>query len=114
MEFALIYGFPLVCLALILLRTVVWVFELVESSSWPSTYGVIQESSIQLDHDGDSDVVLRFMFVIDDQPYWGNQTMSVKRDYDRARLEADYPIGKTVSVIYNPADPENGARLGPS
>ena len=105
-EIAIFFCLPLLCLALLVLRAVVFGYETVTSRSWPSANAVIEESSIQIDHDFESDVVIRFKFYVAQQPYWGNQVIRVDRTYDRDQLDTEYPIGKKVSIVYDPNDPD--------
>ena len=113
-EIAIFFCLPLLCLALLVLRAVVFGYETVASRSWPSANAVIEESSIQIDHDFESDVVIRFKFYVAQQPYWGNQVIRVNRTYDRDQLDTEYPIGKKVSIVYDPNDPDTQSKLNPN
>ena len=97
-------------LLLVLLHILNAVYRSFTEANWRSVSGVIEESSIQ--HDDDSVyVLLRYQFLIDDQPYWGNQTIWSRNEKTAIETLADLAVGKKIKIEYHPNDPETQSRL---
>ena len=86
---------------------------------WPSTTGVIRESTVrEIASEGeegwDHIPYIRFEYEVNGQLYTGSSLatglMNTGAGEDQARrFVRDYPVGSTVTVWYNPKDPHQAA-----
>lgn len=92
---------------------VIWAFVF-RSSKSSDSLGVIEESNLQFDHDGTPFVQIRFKFLVNEQPYWGNQTIresSLLNGEKIATILQRYSIGAGVIVYFDPQDIEYSSTL---
>ncbi len=83
------------------------------SESWPATSGKVTYSQVRIDHDEDGTTYhaeVGFSYVVNDQRYSAD-TVSFGQYGSSSRNHADeivarYPEEQTVTVYYNPAEPE--------
>lgn len=88
------------------------------AQSWPSTTGTVLTSTIQVSHTGNSRSeapVVLYTYEVSGQSYQG-QTIKAGEQYLNVRFSGDaintmgrYPVGKKVTVYYNPANPAESA-----
>ncbi len=88
------------------------------AQSWPSTTGTVLTSTIQVSHTGRSRAetpVAIYTYEVNGQSYQGqtikagDQYMSVRFSGDAINTMGRYPVGKKVSVYYNPTNPAESA-----
>ena len=98
-------------LLLLLLYVFHHIYKSAQRSKWPIAKGQIEESSIQHDHDLNPYLALRYKFFVDDQPYWGDQDIVVRKRNKADELLASLPIGQQIEIRFNPEDPETESEL---
>lgn len=81
------------------------------SKSWPTAIGEILESNIKEDSDGWVPYV-RYRYTVEGKHYqnhrlYFHQSNSTSNERGAMQHLSPYPIGKKVSVYYNPRKPEN-------
>ena len=97
--------------ALVMLHLVVAIHGILTQPPWQSVTGVLEEAALQHDDDFQPFISVRYKFHINDQPYWGNQTIRVGKAVARSEIRKLCPIGHRIGVDYHPFDPENQSRL---
>jgi hypothetical protein len=84
------------------------------TQTWLSTTGTILMSSVQTSHSGNSHStypVIVYSYIVNGQSYQsqriraGDQFLTVRLAGQAQATVARYPIGKSVTVYYNPANP---------
>lgn len=100
-------------LVVVLLLVVNNIYQTVAGVPWQDAPGVIEESTRQIDIDGDHFLTLRYKFFVDDQPYWGDQRISLMGERSASNWLDRLAIGSKVVVSFHPEDPENQSRLDP-
>lgn len=88
------------------------------AQSWPSTTGTILISTLQSRRSGRSHStypVVGYQYTVNGQTYTsqaikaGDQFMNVRVSGQAQTTVARYPVGSTVTVYYNPANPSESA-----
>ncbi|WP_075082343.1 DUF3592 domain-containing protein [Mariniblastus fucicola] len=97
-------------LALLLLHIVNTVYRGFTEPRWLVATGTIEESSIQHDHDSIC-LLIRYQFHINDQPYWGNESIWCRDEEDAQNKLARFPVGIDAEIEFRPNDPETRSRL---
>lgn len=101
-------GIAFVILSFVAASVVVYEMFFARRIDWHDALGVIEESSVQFGEDSPY-AMIRYKFLVGDQPYWGNQTSFANLGYNLADVEAfveRHPIGSGVIVYFDPDDPE--------
>lgn len=88
------------------------------TQTWLSTIGTILMSSVQSSHSGNGHYtypVVVYSYIVNGQSYQsqrvraGDQFLTVRVAGQAQATVARYPIGKSVTVYYDPADPAESA-----
>jgi hypothetical protein len=88
------------------------------SQTWPSTSGTVLMSTVQSKRTGRSRSiypVVVYQYTVNGQNYQnqrikaGEQFMSIRITGEAQATAARYPVGATVTVYYNPANPAESA-----
>jgi hypothetical protein len=89
------------------------IYFALESKNWPSVHGKIQNSSIKVNHNDDSNTYhadLLYTFTVNGQIYTGSLvsfgTWSSSDSSDAKRIAKRYHKGKNVKVYYRSSEPE--------
>jgi len=83
-----------------------------QALQWPTTQGVITRSEIKIhaDSEGTSYTpVIEYAYTVQGRDYcsnslWAGPRLSASQNF-AAKITARYPLGQTVTVTYNPAQP---------
>lgn len=84
------------------------------AQTWPTTAGTVLMSSVQSDHSNDYPVVV-YQYQVHGKSYQsqtikaGEQFLNVRIMGQAQAVVARYPIGTSVMVYYNPANPAESA-----
>jgi hypothetical protein len=88
------------------------------AQTWPSTSGTVLISTLQSRRSGKSHSiypVVGYQYTVDGQTYTsqtikaGDQFMNIRVSGQAQATVARYPVGSTVTVYYNPANPSESA-----
>jgi hypothetical protein len=85
------------------------------AQAWRSTTGTILMSSVQAVHRGNSYPVVVYQYEVNGKQYQsqtikaGEQFLNVRIAGQARETVSRYPIGKTVTVYYNPDNPAESA-----
>src|SRR5262245_38871502 len=89
-----------------------------KAAAWPEVGGEIVRSSLEYDpHDSDRDsLTIVYRYSVGGIPFESSRASYSFRPVSRERRLRDYPVGRKVTVFYDPADPgravlERGASL---
>ena len=90
-----------------------------QSAAWPAVSGHVVASRVGTDHDGDEAAHIKYRYQVGGQEHESDQVSykvgSAKSRTLAADLVARYPVGKSVDVYYDPADPARAVlERGPS
>ena len=78
-----------------------------ESLHWPNTEGVITQSFMNWDKDRQHYADIKYSFVVAGETITGFQISTREFNTSSEELLKEYPVGKKVTVYYDPDDPYN-------
>lgn len=78
-----------------------------ENLYWPTAEGVITQSFINWDKDRRRYADIKYSFVVNGETITGFQISSKEMNTSSEELLKEYPVGKKVTVYYDPDDPYN-------
>jgi uncharacterized protein DUF3592 len=102
---AMVMGFVFLGIAL----SQLWSFF--ESKSWVQTQGVISQSQ-WVPRRGGNSAQINYKYSVNGQSYEGNNILPGLNQYSQPEQEAklkQYPAGATVTVFYDPSDPQESS-----
>ena len=74
---------------------------------WKEAMGVIEESNVQPSDDSPTaSAVFRFKFLVEDQPYWGNDRVWRDSVVAAQELADQLPVGAGVTIYFDASNPE--------